>query len=232
MENETIKPKKELKLTTPIAIIVAGIIIAIAIIITSTQKGSATTTIPDPSLNVAQEIGVPKKAFAKCISENTFKSVVEKNEADASTLGAKGTPFSIIITKSGDTVTIPGALPKIYLEKIIDALKNNTALPEGITKGKLAVPPVIDADHIRGNKDADLVLVEYGDIDCPYCKQFQTTIKDVLSAHTDELAWVYRHSPIDSLHPTARAKAEASECVASISGNNTFWKYIDGLMQK
>jgi protein-disulfide isomerase len=232
MENEPIQPKKEFSFSTPMAIVIAGALIAGAIIITNMQKGGDISATTDPILKIAQEVGVPKKAFASCIAENKFKSVIEKSEADADTLGARGTPFSVIVTKSGDTITIPGAVPKTYLEKIIDALKNNTALPEGVTKSKLSVSPLSETDHVRGNKDAEFVLFEYSDLDCPFCKQFHTTMKETISKYPEDLAWVYRHMPIDNLHPQARAKAEASECVASISGNDTFWKYIDELMKK
>lgn len=232
MENEPIQTKKEFSFSTPMAIVVAGALIAGAIIITNLEKNEGTAVAPDQTFKIAQELRVPKKAFASCIAENRFKDIIEKSEADAGALGARGTPFSVIVTKSGDTVAIPGAVPKVYIEKIIDALKNNTALPDGFTKSKLTVPPITDTDHIRGNKDAEFVLVEYSDLDCPFCKQFQVTVKEVLAAHPTEFAWVYRHMPIDSLHPQARTKAEASECVASISGNETFWKYIDELMEK
>ena len=232
MENEPIQTKKEFSFSTPMAIVVAGALIAGAIIITNLEKNEGETVSLDQTFKIAQELRVPKKAFASCIAENRFKDVIEKSEADADALGARGTPFSVIVTKSGDTITIPGAVPKTYLEKIIDALKNNTALPEGVTKGKLSVSPLSETDHIRGNKDAEFILFEYSDLDCPFCKQFHTTMKEIVSKYPNDLAWVYRHMPIDNLHPTARGKAEASECVASISGNDTFWKYIDELMKK
>ncbi len=232
MENEPIQQKKEFTFTTPIAIVAAGALIAIAIVVTNFEKENVSALTPDPTFTIAREVGVPKKAFASCIAEKKFAGVIEKSEADADMLGARGTPFSVIVTKSGDTITIPGAVPKTYLEKIIDALKNNTALPEGVTKGKLSVSPLSETDHIRGNKDAEFILFEYSDLDCPFCKQFHTTMKETVSKYPEDLAWVYRHMPIDNLHPTAREKAEASECVASISGNDTFWKYIDELIKK
>jgi protein-disulfide isomerase len=85
-------------------------------------------------------------------------------------------------------------------------------------------------DHIFGDlNSAKLVLVEYSDIDCPFCQRFHPTMHQVLKDYAGQVAWVYRHFPLDSLHPEARKKAEATECVAALSDNDTFWKYLDKL---
>ena len=65
--------------------------------------------------------------------------------------------------------------------------------------------------------------------ECPFCKNFQQTMLSVMSKYGKDgtVAWVYRHFPIDSLHPRARKEAEATECANELGGNTGFWKFID-----
>lgn len=92
--------------------------------------------------------------------------------------------------------------------------------------------PISREDHIRGNPDAVLKIVEYSDTECPFCKQFHSTLQRVVDEYgpSGTVAWVYRHFPLDGLHPNARAQAEATECAADIGGQNAFWAFLDRLM--
>lgn len=89
--------------------------------------------------------------------------------------------------------------------------------------------PISEDDHILGNPNADLVIVEYSDTECPFCKQFHSTLKRVMAEYGKDgkVAWVYRHFPIDSLHSKARKEAEATECANELGGVEKFWQYID-----
>lgn len=89
--------------------------------------------------------------------------------------------------------------------------------------------PLSNSDHIIGNPSADIVIVEYSDTECPYCKVFHSTLQRVMSEYgqTGKVAWVYRHFPIDSLHSKARKEAEASECANELGGEGKFWEYIN-----
>lgn len=82
-----------------------------------------------------------------------------------------------------------------------------------------------DQDHIRGNSNANIVLIEYSDFDCPFCSTFHTTAQRAV----DELGimWIYRHFPLTNIHPDAQAKAEASECVFDQGGDEAFWEFAD-----
>lgn len=83
-------------------------------------------------------------------------------------------------------------------------------------------------DHIRGNPNAPVMIVEYSDFECPFCKRFHDTMKQVTTEYGDKVAWVYRQFPLDQLHPVkARKEAVASECAAELGGNDAFWKYAD-----
>lgn len=91
------------------------------------------------------------------------------------------------------------------------------------------VPEVTQADHILGNPDADIIIVEYSDIECPFCKQFHITMQQIMNEYGQggQVAWVYRHFPLTQIHPNAPRLAEASECVAELGGNEGFWKFLE-----
>lgn len=93
------------------------------------------------------------------------------------------------------------------------------------------MPPVTEADHIRGNINADVVLVEYSDFECPFCKTFKATVDQIVTDYGDKVAIVYRHYPL-SFHPKAQKSAEASECVAELGGNEAFWAFHDVVFER
>lgn len=101
--------------------------------------------------------------------------------------------------------------------------------PEQGTASLENVRAISNEDHIRGDINAPIKIVEYSDTECPFCKRFQTTMQQVMNEYgkNGKVAWVYRHSPIDSLHPKSRKEAEATECANELGGNDKFWEYID-----
>lgn len=91
------------------------------------------------------------------------------------------------------------------------------------------IAPVTKDDHIRGNPNATVLIVEYSDFDCPFCKSFHETMNKIIGEYgkNGDVAWVYRHFPIEQLHKNSPKIAEASECVAELAGNDGFWKFTD-----
>lgn len=89
-------------------------------------------------------------------------------------------------------------------------------------------------DHILGSPNAEIVIVEYSDTECPFCKQFHSTMHQVVDAYgaSGKVAWVYRHFPIPQLHPKAQKQAEALECAAAQGGNDMFWQFTDTLYER
>ncbi|MDQ3792901.1 MAG: thioredoxin domain-containing protein [Actinomycetota bacterium] len=89
-------------------------------------------------------------------------------------------------------------------------------------------PPVGDGDHALGPATAAVTLVEYGDYECPYCGRVHPVVKELRERLGDRLRFVFRHFPLDSVHPHARRAAEAAEAAAS---QGRFWEMHDLLYE-
>ena len=88
--------------------------------------------------------------------------------------------------------------------------------------------PVLATDHSLGASDAAVTLVEYGDFECPYCKQAAPVVKLLLSHFIGRLRVVYRHFPLEEVHPDALSAAKAAECA---DGQGKFWPMHDVLFE-
>lgn len=103
--------------------------------------------------------------------------------------------------------------------------------PTPTTESAANIPKITKDDHIRGNKNATLAIIEYSDLECPFCKQFHPTMQKVVDTYKDKVMWVFRHFPL-SFHANAQKEAEAAECAGELSGNDAFWKYVDKIFER
>lgn len=142
-----------------------------------------------------------------------------------------------------DNIAIPGA---IVIAGIIVAgaiiFGGGTSQVATNTEGTQAPPTqttsstddyrkITSKDHILGNPNALVKIIEYSDFECPFCKRFHKTMNTIIDTQgpNGDVAWVYRHFPLDSLHPrNARRAAVASECANELGGNDAFWKFANG----
>ncbi|MFI1963225.1 Na+/H+ antiporter NhaA [Streptomyces pathocidini] len=83
-----------------------------------------------------------------------------------------------------------------------------------------------DRDHVRGPREAPVTLVEYGDFECPYCGRAEPVVRELLAGFGD-LRYVWRHLPLNDVHPNAQTAAEASEAAAA---QGAFWEMHDRLL--
>jgi protein-disulfide isomerase len=79
-------------------------------------------------------------------------------------------------------------------------------------------------DHVFGNKDAKVVLVEYGDFQCPGCGSAYPIVKSLSEKYKDQMAFVFRNFPLTSIHPNARAAAAAVETAGKM---DKYWQMHD-----
>lgn len=95
-----------------------------------------------------------------------------------------------------------------------------------MSRGRLILP-VGERDHSQGDARAGLVLVEYGDYECPHCGAAYPIVKRVQQRLGQRLRFVFRNFPLTEVHPHARHAAEAAESVAAQAGNDAFWVMHD-----
>lgn len=81
--------------------------------------------------------------------------------------------------------------------------------------------PVSPDDHVQGDLDAPVVLVEYGDYECPHCGRAHPIVQRLQKHFGHRMTFVFRNFPLSEIHPDAEAAAETAEFAAS---RDRFWE--------
>lgn len=204
-----------------------------------TQGTANTTPAANPQqqklsdlVAVAGDVGVNENEFKSCLDGKEHAQKVETQYQGGIAAGVTGTPANFVVNDKGEVWFVPGAFPYDQIKPVLDvALGNGGEVPAGsITKlaaDRVAkLPKVSGDDHRRGPENAKVYLIEYSDFECPYCSRFHPTTQQILDEY-DDVAIIYRHFPLDSIHPKARSAALASECVFEQGGDEAFWKFAD-----
>ena len=89
-------------------------------------------------------------------------------------------------------------------------------------------PAVSKTDHIQGKKDADIVIVEYGDYQCPYCGAAYPVLKEMMTKYGKQIKFVFRNFPLSEMHQYARPAAIVAEA-AALQGK--FWEMHDAIYE-
>ncbi len=112
-------------------------------------------------------------------------------------------------------------------------IKSRPVVPGATATTAEEIRGVQKDDHVLGNPNAEVVIVEYSDPECPFCKNFHETMHKLIADYgaSGKVAWVYRHFPIQSLHPKGPKEAEALECATEQGGSDAFWKFTDKIYQ-
>jgi protein-disulfide isomerase len=133
-------------------------------------------------------------------------------------------PGSIIIAAAILAITI------IYVKRPAPVV---APIAEQKPKVAITLAPITVADHILGNPNAPIRIVEFSDPSCPFCKIFHPTMKQIMDQYgpSGKVAWIYRAFPLDNLHPNARHESQAFECASALGGNDAFWKFADRLYE-
>lgn len=230
------------KYATPISIVVAGLLVGAGLIVSkvvSQPKAAETTGAPTTEaqaiksiteLPIVKKLGLNKKTLSACITAKTTAKTVDADVALGQAAGLKGTPHMVVLMKKdGKDIQFPifGALPQETIEQAIAEGKTPAEQQSYVTPIEKQV--IASNDHIQGDvATAPATIIEYSDIDCPFCKKIHPTLQTLVDQ--GKIAWIYRHSPIPQLHPFAYIKAVAAECAVKEKGEAVFWPYLDALV--
>lgn len=138
------------------------------------------------------------------------------------------TPVSVLIAGA----MIAGAI--IYSQKNFATQQggNVAAVPgNDPSTSAMQAKDVSEKDHVFGNKDTEITLIEFSDFQCPFCAALHPTLSRIVTESNGNINWVYRFFPLNSIHPEATSAALASECVAKYAGNDAFWKFANDLFK-
>ena len=92
----------------------------------------------------------------------------------------------------------------------------------------MLTPPLSAHDHIQGSPDTGIVLLEYGDYECPYCGAAYPVVKELQKRMKGKMSFAFRNFPLANAHPHAELAAEAAEAAAA---QGKFWEMHDALYE-
>lgn len=207
--------------------------------------------LPDPNTfftELAQDIGVDLIDYETCMADGKTGAMVEMAFQRGRSLAFTGTPsFQFIMEETGDAYNLVGAQPFDRFAQWIDAMAAGEApqgaetarddgsgnggegeIPFWATAEGLAPDPerpgmTVAGDAYRGSEDAPVVVIEYSDFQCPYCRRHTTGTQPILDetfVETGQVRWVFKHFPLN-IHPQAPAAGVAAECAGE---QGQFWE--------
>ena len=141
-------------------------------------------------------------------------------------------PVAIIIAAVIIAVSI------VWIKKPTGTVSTTASSSLSIPATQTVLAPVTGDDHILGNPNAPVKIVEFSDPSCPYCKMFYPVMQQIMNTYgaSGQVAWIYRAFPLDKpdpsgnvLHPNAGHESQALECAEVLGGNDKFWAYANRL---
>jgi protein-disulfide isomerase len=120
-----------------------------------------------------------------------------------------------------------GASPAAAPSAPTAAAPSAPSAPAPAPSAKDVVPVDAKEDHIFGDVNAAITVIEYSDYECPFCARHHPTLAQLVEDN-DDVNWVYRHFPL-GFHSNATPLAEASECITELGGNDAFWAFTDSI---
>ena len=93
-------------------------------------------------------------------------------------------------------------------------------------------PAITSSDHVIGNPNAKVTLIEYGDFECPACGDYESIVQQIINNDSSSLLFVFRNYPLTSIHPFAMVGSEAAEAAGVLGGPSKYWEMHNLLYTK
>ena len=193
---------------------------------------------------IAGEVGLSWPAVKKAIDGGTYKTQISADQDLANDLNARGTPHFFVNGRR-----VKGAQPFEKFKSLIDEelRKANALVARGTARSKVydeimkagKEPPPPDKKEIgdapsdspsKGSKNAKVVIQEFSDFQCPYCKRVIPTVEEVMKKYSNDVRLVWRHMPLP-FHKDAPLASEATIEAKKQKGDSAFWQFHDKLWQ-
>ncbi len=129
-------------------------------------------------------------------------------------------PLKTKLFIGGSILLVVGLLLLVlFVDVLFPVQQGDTSAPLGVERGRA---------NVSTDVSAPVVIVEFSDFQCPFCRKALPTLKQIKAVYGDDVAFVYKHFPLASIHPLAMRAAEASECARD---QGKFWQYHDLLFE-
>ena len=220
---------KSFKLTTPTAVLLGSVIIALGIlgygVIITNNSGSSTTA--NPLTKILKDLNIKEKNFVSCVNSEEAKNYVASSTEDGITAGVNGTPTTFILKEQNGAQYVVAAIvgarePQFFQQAIEEALSLKSTAKLKRFNGR----PVSSDDLQEVGSPTDVYIVEYSDAECPYCISLHNTMKQIRNYYAGKVSFVYRSFPL-SFHPHAQREAEMIVCAGKLGGAKTYYGFID-----
>ncbi|PIR87953.1 MAG: hypothetical protein COU10_01785 [Candidatus Harrisonbacteria bacterium CG10_big_fil_rev_8_21_14_0_10_45_28] len=207
--------EQKTKISLPISIVIGAIVIGGAIVYSNQPKSD----LPAENiyLAIAEKLDLDIKQFKTCTETQKYKDEVNKDYEDGIALGVNATPANYINGRP-----LIGAYP-------FDAFK--TIIEEELLNPSEFDASMAETDYVLGDPNAPVLMVEFGDYQCPFCAQlFREAEHDIIVQYvnTGKVKLVYRDYPLYAKHPAALPAALAAECAGE---QGAYWQYHDALFE-
>ncbi len=195
--------------------IVAFILFVVGLIYLARLESTTPTSSESKFVPYAETLGLDVEKFKLDIASEAVAKRVSDNLGEATAIGARSTPTFLI------NGVLQDRLPNDVEE--MKALFDETA-------ATATVQEIPENVHTKGSQTPKVIVTKYSDIQCPACASYAEVLREYFIQYPDdEVALVYKHFPLKSIHPYAQAAAEATEA-AAVQGK--FWEMHDLLFEK
>ncbi|MEN9337708.1 MAG: hypothetical protein RIQ41_22 [Candidatus Parcubacteria bacterium] len=225
-----VSPLQRFTLTTPYAILIGSGIVALSIVSYGYIIRPVTDEVRDFVKEVAKELKLKGNSWEQCLTSNETMEAINAEFTDGTQAGVTGTPTTFILVKKGSTYAtvakIEGAQTESFVRAALDQALSGKAETSPFTGSQIK-----DDELVKG-KEGDVMVLEYADIQCPYCIRFHPTITSVMNDYQNRVGFAFRHFPLTQIHPQALPYAAAVECAGKEKGKDAYFGFIDRLFDK